>query len=183
MKMTETFAATIAAVAPVIWLVAVVEVHQYIKRFESLQVLGTATTRARRYAEQIKGAMTLEQASNLSNIMKEGGASFREKFTQPPFKSVVSTVYALIVAILLASEGFSLFWLAGPQKTNSWMAWFCFIAVLLGFLAVLVLPGVTALGIAASVVRERDADLAWLANFARQQGSGSGGDQNSNDMG
>ncbi|WP_371588040.1 hypothetical protein [Streptomyces virginiae] len=72
MKMTEAFAATIAAVAPVIWLVAVVEVHQYVKRFESLQVLGAAATRARGYAAQIEGPMTLDQAREMGRIMEEG---------------------------------------------------------------------------------------------------------------
>ncbi|MEU9211805.1 hypothetical protein AB0D27_28695 [Streptomyces sp. NPDC048415] len=38
-------------------------------------------------------------------------------------------------------------------------AWFCLIAVLLAFFAVLVLPAVAAIGIAASVVSDREGDL------------------------
>jgi hypothetical protein len=170
-KMTETFAATIAVVAPVIWLVAVVEVHQYVKRLENLQILGTAAGRARRYAEQVEGPMTLEQASTLSRLLKEGGSSFNEKMGEAPAKAGVTIGYLFVVTILLTAEAFSLLWLGGPQKTNAWMAWFCLIAVLLAFFAVLVLPAVTAIGIAASVVSGRGGDLNWLADFARRQDS------------
>ncbi|MFJ1552315.1 hypothetical protein [Streptomyces mirabilis] len=169
MKMTETFAATIAVVAPVIWLVAAVEVHHHLKRFESLQTLGATTSRARAYAAEIEGPMTSEQARHLNKLMKEGDESFREEFEQPPINGKVSVAYLLIVVILTLAELFPLLWLSGPQKSNPGMALFCLIAVLLSFVGVFVLPAVKAFGIAAWVARDRERNLDWLSYFAKRQ--------------
>ncbi|MEU6603141.1 hypothetical protein [Streptomyces flaveolus] len=171
MKMTETYAATIAAVAPVIWLVAAVEVQQYVKRYESMTSLGDQVLRLRRYAEQVEGRMTTEQLDELMRIAREGHASFQSSFRQAPVKKYVSAAYLVVVGVLLAAESASLVWLAGPQKDTPVVAWFCLISVLLGFLAVSALPAVVAFGVAASVATERQGDMDWVNGFLERQRS------------
>ncbi|MFF7870499.1 hypothetical protein ACFZCT_29070 [Streptomyces qaidamensis] len=169
--MTETYAATIAAVAPVIWLVAAVEVHQYVKRYENMINIGDVVARAKQRAERIEGPMTRDQFNELSQLVAEGGTALRASFRVPRVKRYVSAAYLVIVALLLCAEALSLVWLAGPQSADFGVAVFCLIAVLVGFFAVSALPAITAFGVAAHVVGERGPDLDWLIQFLERQAS------------
>ncbi|MGI5408003.1 hypothetical protein ACQEV9_14530 [Streptomyces chartreusis] len=71
MKMTKTYAATIAAVAPIIWIVATVEMHDFFKRYERLVRTHAPLGQARRLAEQVNGRATSEQLAAISSLIHE----------------------------------------------------------------------------------------------------------------
>ncbi|WP_307517357.1 hypothetical protein [Streptomyces umbrinus] len=170
MKMTETFAATIAAVAPVIWLVAAVEWSQYIKRWEGTQAFGASLRRARRLAETVEGRTGGARVQEILSILDEGRRSLPESpSVEPPAKRRTAFAYLCVASLLLTAEGFSLVWLASSQKAEPVTAWFCLTSVMVGFFAVMLLPAVASYAVSTYGSDQRKQDMDWLTEFARQE--------------
>lgn len=144
-KMTETYAATIAAVAPVIWLVAIIEFHQFTRAFTANPV-ADALVGVRNQALRMNGEPSREEVEGLAAALEAAltafGGEHRELRTM---KRLVSFGYLVISTVLLVAESVALLWLSGSQKPDGASAWFCFIAVSVGFAAITVLPSVVAL--------------------------------------
>ncbi|MDQ1022489.1 hypothetical protein QF035_000071 [Streptomyces umbrinus] len=169
-KMTETFAATIAAVAPVIWLVAAVEWSQYIKRWEGTQAFGASLRRARRLAETVEGRTGGARVQEILSILDEGRRSLPESpSVEPPAKRRTAFAYLCVASLLLTAEGFSLVWLASSQKAEPVTAWFCLTSVMVGFFAVMLLPAVASYAVSTYGSDQRKQDMDWLTEFARQE--------------
>lgn len=176
--MTETYAATIAAVAPVLWLVAAVEVHQFLQRLAEPLKYNAMLAAVRRRAEREDSPPTAELLAEIeAAIPPEGHASMD---AEAPIKSRVAAVYLAVAALLVSAEAVSLLWLGGPQHRASGLAWFCLAAVLVGFLVVTSAPAFLAHGEAVHGHRQANQDLEVLRAWVRAQrreveGRGDGG--------
>ncbi|MFG2349892.1 hypothetical protein [Streptomyces phaeochromogenes] len=169
--MTETYAATIATIAPVLWLVAAVEVHQYTRHFEGLQGSRQLVAQARRYAERIEGPTTDEQLEELDEFVSQSTSSALDALSPPEVRRRIAWAYLLLVGLLLGAEAVSLLWLGGAQAAAPGWAWFCLIAVLLGFLAVTTLPVIGSAGVISEALKGRADDMDWLGSFLDRQAS------------
>ncbi|MEV0963275.1 hypothetical protein AB0J25_11915 [Streptomyces sp. NPDC049910] len=139
MRMTEAYATTVAAVAPVIWLVGAVELHQVVQRFAIAAAEGEAhDAEYRRRLEALGDDVTWAE-------LRDFTARFRQ--TRPNLAAVnrlnriAHVIWTVTVGCLIAAEVFALYWLGspelGPQPVR---AYFCFWALVLGFAAVSYLP-------------------------------------------
>ncbi|WP_406211147.1 hypothetical protein [Streptomyces decoyicus] len=135
--MTETYAATVAAVVPVLWLVGAVEQHQLAKA-NAQHSLDTATVVAKNRQEL--AALDTEASiaqfdavvANLPHIPGDRDAKL---------KATVNIIWAVVVGALLPSEIVSLSWLAEPvQEPQRFWAHYCLWSILLGFITVGSLP-------------------------------------------
>ncbi|WP_329163935.1 hypothetical protein OHB49_28895 [Streptomyces sp. NBC_01717] len=138
--MTETYAATIAAVVPVIWLVGVVEVHQIAK----LAVSGARQIEdAARAGEQIlkeagdrPSFEVVARASHQMTAQIDKGSEELRAF--PPLP--LAYFWTAFVSILLAAEALSLYWLGVSGGPHPGWAWFCFLSTVVGFGAITAVP-------------------------------------------
>ncbi|MGC5007458.1 hypothetical protein [Streptomyces sp. DT203] len=141
MQMSESYAATIAAVVPVIWLVAAVEVQQYAKMSAAnARLLEGAARHGQRLLDKAGERPSLEDLKTVSDEMSlqtDQGAEDLSSF--PP--RLVPYFWSLFVGVLIAAETVSLYWLGadGGGPHPGW-AWFCLVSTLLGFVAITVLP-------------------------------------------
>lgn len=111
MRINDTFAATVAAVVPVLWLVAVVEVHQYRRRMFPLewpidQQLESALESVRSVSDE-----ALPEVISIARLALE-----EARFHEPENKKMLYRFESrfLIVALgLLGLEAPSLLWLLG----------------------------------------------------------------------
>lgn len=165
--MTETYAATIAAVAPVLWLVAAVELHQFLRRLAEPLTYNAVLARARRRAETSEGTPTPELLAEIeAAIPPEGHASME---AEAPIKARVAAVYLFTAALLLGAETASLLWLGSDQPRASGLAWFCLVSVLVGFLIVTAAPAYVTNGEAAYGRRQMNRDFELLRAWAIQR--------------
>ncbi|MFE9300542.1 hypothetical protein [Streptomyces sp. NPDC006856] len=141
MQMSESFAATIAAVVPVIWLVGALEVHQQSKLYlASAQHLEATARRGEQLVADAGDQPTHEQ---IMAIQKEMGDRLDDGLEQlkslPPV--VLIPLWSVVVLGLLVSEYLALLWLAtdnaGPHP--GW-ATFLLFATALGLVAVTTVP-------------------------------------------
>lgn len=165
--MTETYAATIAAVAPVLWLVAAVEVHQFLQRLAEPLRYNAGLARTRRRTERTEGPPTPELLAEIeAAIPPEGHASMD---AEAPIKSRVAAVYLFVASLLVSAEGVSLAWLGGARHADSALAWFCLASVLVGFLIVTSAPAFLAHGEAVYGHHQMNQDMEGLRTWARAQ--------------
>lgn len=139
--MTEPFAATIAAVVPVIWLVGAVEVHQMMKIYlTSARHLEDTAGQAEKLLRDAGEQPTSEQ---LVELNKEIGERLNEGVEQtklfPP--GFLNFLWTAVVAVLLVSEFEALRWLAaddpGPRPG---LAMYMLVTTMVGFGAVTIVP-------------------------------------------
>jgi hypothetical protein len=162
-KMNETYAATIAAVAPVIWLVAIVEWHQFVRGLESVSATREALARARRRASQIEEPASLDELAQVRGLLAQVRETAESQPEVNPIKRATSFVYLFVAALLLAAESMSLIALGEGPKDNDWMAWFCCAAILIGFLVITVMPSYVAYRVSEAAADGVTADLSWIA--------------------
>ncbi|NNN35372.1 hypothetical protein HLK59_34390 [Streptomyces sp. S3(2020)] len=142
MKMTETYAATVAAVAPVILLVAVVEINNRRQRVRELYELLAVPIRLIREMFRDGGDPTAQQVERVVQQVRETNVGARAGFGLMLY--VLSAV--AITTLLFLAELASLLWLAGtPEKSSSGVALFCALALGVGFAWVAYAPMVALL--------------------------------------
>ncbi|WP_327710038.1 hypothetical protein OG912_16825 [Streptomyces sp. NBC_00464] len=138
MEMSETFAATVAGVAPVIWLVGALEMHQYAKRrADESRALEKLYAEGRAAAEGGDPGTVREAIRLMQERVEPVLASAESNMT---LRKAVYSLWAVVVAALLAAESGSLMWLATGGGTESGLAWLCLVALVAGFAAVTSLP-------------------------------------------
>ncbi|MGA5472543.1 hypothetical protein ACPCUK_27690 [Streptomyces arboris] len=141
MQMSEPFAATIAAVVPVIWLVGALEVHQHSKLYLASAQHLEAT--ARRGEQLVADAGDQPTQAQIAEIQKEMGDRLDDGLEQlrslPPM--FLMPLWSFVVTALLLSEYLALRWLAmdnaGPHP--GW-AVYSLVATLVGLVAVTAVP-------------------------------------------
>ncbi|MFE3379918.1 hypothetical protein [Streptomyces anulatus] len=164
MRMNDTFAATVAAVVPVLWLVAVVEVHQYQRRLLPA-----------------KWPMD-DQLANIAQVTRAtSGAAARPEFIAearlvleearlyvPDDKRILDrfvTQFETLSVGLICLEALSLLWLLGMHDAPVVMGWVSFCGTMLGLLGVLRLPVAAINQGALHSVRQRARDLQQVGEF------------------
>ena len=155
--MSEPFATTVAAVAPVIWLVGAVEVQQAVKRYDE----STADTDAR-YAEVLRAVESSPNPDALRELSEWMRGTRRRKARLLPFQ----LVWLVLTLALCAVVGANLEWLAedgGPGKetgvsteASAALARFSLVVVGSGFFFITMLP------FALSVIRDLRSTRAQL---------------------
>lgn len=155
MEMSESYAATIAAVVPVIWLIASVELHQFSKQsMEEGANFERALLARRRLLEEPPAGTSLEgleraseQIAELERVLaqvdEETGRGIEGLNILPPV--LTYWVWTVLVALLVSVEAVALYWLGSDGDSEPGMAWFCFGATVVGFLAITVMPAIVAL--------------------------------------
>ncbi|MEV7491429.1 hypothetical protein AB0O08_11810 [Streptomyces anulatus] len=146
MQMSESFAATIAAVIPVIWLVGALEVHQQMKVYlASAQHLEASARQGEKLQEE---AGTNPTPAQLLTLHKKLGEHLDDGVEQlktfPP--TFLIPLWAVVVAALLLAELEALRWLVtdDPGPRPGW-ALFMLVTTMVGFGAVTVIPVVVAM--------------------------------------
>ncbi|MFI8287661.1 hypothetical protein EAO71_36405 [Streptomyces sp. ms191] len=169
MEMSEPFATTVAAVAPVIWAIGTVEVHQVLKRVWALR-----DERDRHLAEARAAMAAVEDEAALARA--RGGlraAADADRRALPP--AVLYVAWVSLALAMAACVHRSLAWLAeagGPGEVSGpagGTAEFCLWAVMAGLVFVTALPVVTATAEAVRSLRRtraRQRDLAALESAA-----------------
>ncbi|MEV0238880.1 hypothetical protein AB0I06_02920 [Streptomyces sp. NPDC050674] len=139
MQMSEPFATTIAAVAPVVWLVGAVEYHQVAKRtaeaYKAGEVLLTQTV------EELQRAGDAE-------ILAHQWTETQQQTLRPPKRLLpLHALWSAVTACLLSSLVNALAWLAkgDEQDKASGEAMFCFCTLCGSFIIVTAVPVATAL--------------------------------------
>lgn len=151
--MTEAFAATVAAVAPVIWLVGSVELHQIHKRTaEQAAVRAQGIAAARLFLDSLGETPSL---AKIDEFYERLYSVFPGDPRDPRLSRttlVAPAVWGVIVAWLVGAEVLALLWLSEPEaKPAAPIAWFCFLALIVGF------AGVSYFPLAVSFIRWRKA--------------------------
>lgn len=126
--MTEPFATTVAAVAPVIWLVGAVEYHQAAKHYRaSMEALES------RLVEQLAAFEAGDSSAGSRDVEEPAGAKL--------IRVALYVVWGFVSFALAASTIQALKWLAepgaGPQSS---VARFCFLSIGFGLGVVTCLP-------------------------------------------
>ncbi|MFE3123906.1 hypothetical protein ACFXHD_10835 [Streptomyces hydrogenans] len=174
MRMNDTLAATVAAVVPVLWLVAVVEVHQYQRRLFPVEWPGDE--RLVRIAEIVRspqGGATPEILSEARLILEDA------KMHVPKGKKVLDRFvlrYEIVSVVLMLIEAMSLLWLLGWHDAPEVFGWVCVGGTLLGFLCVLRLPLSATGEEALYAVSERARHLREIGEFLGRHSGGDGSD-------
>ncbi|MFJ2474201.1 hypothetical protein ACIOWI_14560 [Streptomyces sp. NPDC087659] len=132
LRMTEPYATTIAAVAPVILLVAVVEVQQFNRRARQRSaVMAAAYNDAANELEARGPEASLGELRELNARVAQMEDENRDRYSG--FTRVLYNVWAYTAALLLAAEGMALTWLAGDNRLEDQLvAGFCLIALIWG---------------------------------------------------
>ncbi|MFD5539106.1 hypothetical protein ACFWIJ_15055 [Streptomyces sp. NPDC127079] len=137
MKMSEAFATTIAGVAPVILLVAAVEIGN---RKEALREGYHLIGQRQRLIDELYAAPEAPTGLQLQAVAAQ---------TDQPMQSATRDLFialyvmsALIVGVLLLlAESLALVWLAGSQRgSHPLQAAFCLLALVIGFAWVMLAP-------------------------------------------
>ncbi|MET9493417.1 hypothetical protein [Streptomyces sp. NPDC006552] len=139
MQMTESFAATVAAGAPVILLLGVVEIEQLRRRIKQ-----GATSYEEWSARAIAILKRRREQGDSAPVSDE---EYRELLARYPnfdvtaFALVQTIVWVAFCLSLLSVESLSLRWLAQPEGDESpEIAKYCALVLLLGFLWVMAVP-------------------------------------------
>lgn len=138
--MTEPYATTIAAVAPVLLLVAVVEVQQITQRTRQDSAAMTAAYRdaaAKLRAREagVSPGELQEIRARVQQLESEHNAGLQG------FARVLYYVWAFTATALVAVVSLALTWLGrGSGDADPFMAWFCFSALLWGTFVVVNMP-------------------------------------------
>lgn len=157
-KMTETYAATIAAVVPVLWLAAVVEMHQVGRRIASL-LEKHPVTRARQLIER-EGGVGLDavRAEFLQAKMIFDKAN-------PVLNKRMILTWGMTVMLLTAAEIGAVGRLGGLPCTGPGWAWFCLLVTVGGLIAVASLPLEVVLREASRTHQQAWQDLRFVVDF------------------
>ncbi|MEU0174082.1 hypothetical protein ABZ178_12100 [Streptomyces massasporeus] len=139
MQMSEPFATTVAAVAPVVWLVSAVEYHQVAKR--TFEVFN---------AGEVLLAQTLEelQRAGDAEILAHQWTETQQQTLRSHVKLVpLHALWSAVTACLGISLTIALAWLArgDEQDRASGEAMFCFCALIGSFMIVTAVPVAAAL--------------------------------------
>ncbi|MFF5497624.1 hypothetical protein [Streptomyces aquilus] len=130
MKMTETYAATVAAVAPVILLVAVVEINNRRQRVRELYESLTAPITLIRAMFREGSDPSAQQVEDVARQVRATNVGARAGLSMVLY--VLSAV--AIITLLFLAELASLLWLTGsPTDTAPRVALFCAVALGAGF--------------------------------------------------
>jgi hypothetical protein len=137
MQMTESYAATVAAVVPVLWLVGAVEQHQFARSFaqRSREVEELAAEHRRTLASLGDGVTVTEFTTALAGLRD------LKPDRDAGLKTLANIAWGLTVVALLPAEVAALGWLADSSRgPNEFWAEYCLWATVLGFAAVGVIP-------------------------------------------
>ncbi len=139
MQMTETFAATVAAVAPVILLVGVVEVDQNRK---ALGVSLTAISEEyRSVLESLPAQPTREQVSAARARLEALTPEANQRTTRSMRAYFKGASWIILVFALVVAEGLSLGWLAKPEHgPATGQAIYCLVTLIVGMYGVATPP-------------------------------------------
>ncbi|MFF7736524.1 hypothetical protein [Streptomyces sp. NPDC007984] len=130
MQMTESFATTVAAVAPVVWLAGAVEAHQAVK------YLREKAEERRLWAEAL--ARELESAEDQAVLARPWGE--RQPAGVWPAMALF-VVWSTLSAALIVATALPLRWLTeGEGVPAPLVADFCYFTVCAGMLVVTMLP-------------------------------------------
>ncbi|GAA1944567.1 hypothetical protein GCM10009837_83330 [Streptomyces durmitorensis] len=165
MQMTESYAATVAAVVPVLWLVGVVEQHQLAKAFaqRSRELQDMVADHRRTIAAVGEGA-TVAQLQAAMESLKLAPPDRDAKI-----KNFASAAWAIAIGVLLPAEAAALTWLADPSRgPQELWATYCWWATMTGFLAVGSVPLVMALWTDRQATRGMRADTMEIRELRRQ---------------
>ncbi|WP_432752096.1 hypothetical protein ACE1OA_01790 [Streptomyces sp. JL2001] len=169
MEMSEPFATTIAAVAPVIWAIGTVEVHQVLKRVWALR-----DERDRHLAEARAALAAAEDEAALARARGDLRAAADTDRRALP-SAVLYVAWVALGLTMAACVHRSLAWLTeagGPGDVSgpaAGTAEFCLGAVMAGLVFITALPVVTATAEAVRSLRRtrvRQRDLAALESAA-----------------
>jgi hypothetical protein len=137
-KMTESFATTVVTVAPILWLVAAVEVQQ------SLKLMNASLEDSEAMLAEAKAALTA--AADDSAAAHEWSVDQRRRLRSPDWGLPLFAAWGAITACLLVATFFALSWLAGVEDPpGNDEAAFCYYTLMLGLGAVTLIPVVVAL--------------------------------------
>ncbi|GGR29022.1 hypothetical protein GCM10010219_37200 [Streptomyces netropsis] len=144
MEMSESYATTVAAVAPVIWAIGTVEVHQVLKRVWAIR-----DERDRRLAEAQIAMAAVDDAAGLARVRNDLAAVDKQSWRALPAISLYVVWVCLGMAMALCTIN-ALNWLSeagGPGKvsgTDPRTAEFCLLALAAGLSFITLLPVGTA---------------------------------------
>lgn len=136
MEMNEPFAATVAAVAPVIWLAGTLEWHQLFKR---------KVARLDHELRLTTSALDELRSQNESSAESSPGA-LREAIAEArqPFEAVAWAIWALLTGLLVSVTVGALRWLAkggdGEDGNGELFALYSLLVLAAGFVAVTFVP-------------------------------------------
>ncbi|MFI1905181.1 hypothetical protein ACH444_04805 [Streptomyces microflavus] len=140
LKMTESYATTVAAVAPVILLVAVVEVQQIVRATaeRSAAMIDTyrvAIARIRTGNASISPEELREISANVSRLDNEPRGRF-DRWTRVSYN-----IWGVMAVTLMVSLTMALGWLANDSRSAEPItAWFCFLSLAVNTFVVVTLP-------------------------------------------
>ncbi|MFE6486995.1 hypothetical protein ACFVGN_29225 [Streptomyces sp. NPDC057757] len=166
MEMNDTFAATVAAVVPVLWLVAAVEMHQYRRRMQ--QVAGFADQLLTDAVTAVRSAPAGGESVEVTTLAKTALNTEAPKETSRTAYDLYF-YYQLTAAQMIATEGFALAWLLGWHDDPKITGWVMLAATMAGFVAVLALPIRAVKAEAKMEERRRELRREALRDFLRGQ--------------
>jgi hypothetical protein len=153
MQMTESFATTVAAVAPVVWLVGAVEAQQLVKR-------------RRQFLEDEQRALA-EAVVDLEDASDAEVLAFRLPRFQESLKWIHIAVFSGWIAVagcLAVTTICALAWLGmtEPRSENAGLAAFCYFSITVGMGVVTAVPALAVMVRGVSIARRLDASYAKL---------------------
>ncbi|MEV6357687.1 hypothetical protein [Streptomyces hydrogenans] len=139
--MTESYAATVAAVVPVLWLVGAVEQHQFARSFaQRAREIEDFIVEHRRILSGLENGVTATEFLAAINGIKELKPDRDRKI-----RAFALFAWALTVGLLLPAETAALGWLAdSSREPDEFWATYCLWVTVLGFGAVGIIPLVIA---------------------------------------
>jgi hypothetical protein len=138
MQMSEPFATTVAAVAPVVWLVGAVEYHQISKRTVDVYAAGEELLTLT--------VQDLQRASD-TEVLAHRWTESQQRLQEPPVNLMpLYVVWSVVTGCLLFALVVALEWLVKGDAQNkaSGDAAFCYYTLCFSFLVVTVLPVIAA---------------------------------------
>jgi hypothetical protein len=143
--MTETFATTVVTVAPILWLLAAVEVQQSAKRMNEEDLAGSVAM-----LMQVKAELAVADDETVAS--HEWSTDQKDRWlSASPWILPLFTAWGAITTIttcLLVATFYALSWLAGVEdRPDGDEAAFCYYTLLISFTAVTIIP------VAVSVIR------------------------------
>ncbi|MFE6408514.1 hypothetical protein ACFVOR_16445 [Streptomyces sp. NPDC057837] len=166
MQMSEPFAATVAAVAPVVWLVGAVEYHQVTKRAVEDMAAG---------AELMAQTVVDLQGATDAEVLDHRWTESQEQILRPPNRLLpLQFMWGLVTICLLYSMVVALDWLAvGDEEVKaSGEAAFCYFTLCFSFVVVSVSPAIAGAKRMNGTLRQRAAliaDIERLQDEARRR--------------
>ncbi|MFD3516819.1 hypothetical protein [Streptomyces sp. NPDC058657] len=140
MDMSEPYATTVAAVAPVIWAIGTVEVHQVLKRVWVLR-----DERNRLVEASLHAIATVDDEAGLAQARRDWKSVRRQdRRALPP--TLLYVAWAYLGIAMIACVMFALSWLAetgGPGKLSGadpTTAGLCLLAITAGLIFITFLP-------------------------------------------